>query len=77
MNIATWIALAGVVVMALAAGVPVALSIRKDAREQAHQQADAVRQAVLDATAPLIADRDYWRARADRLDDELRQARRD
>jgi hypothetical protein len=67
-----WIALVGVLIAFLGVVVPVGLSIRKDAREQAQQQTEATRQAVLDATAPLVADRDYWRARADRFEDELR-----
>lgn len=66
-----WIALLGVIVALLGIAVPVGMSIRKDAREQAQQQAAATRQAVLDATAPLIAERDYWRARADKFADEL------
>lgn len=72
MHAAEWIALAGVFLVFLGIVVPVVMAIRKDAREQAQQQTAATRQAVLDATAPFIADRDYWRARADKFADELR-----
>jgi hypothetical protein len=73
---AEWIALVGVLIAFLGVVVPVGLSIRKDAREQAQQQAEATRQAVLDAEAPIVADRDYWRTRADQLADELRRVGR-
>lgn len=60
-----WIALAGVVIAALALWLPLWLSMRRDRTERA-------RQAVTDATGPLIAERDYLRQRVDQLEDQLR-----
>lgn len=65
--------LAGVLVAAIVGWAPLHYSIRKDARERARQHDDAIRQAVQDATAPLVADRDYWRGKADELERELRE----
>lgn len=52
-------------------------SNRKDDRENEIAARDAIRQAVADATAPLIADRDYHRARADQCEARERSRRRD
>lgn len=65
--------LATIIVGLLAIWVPLHYSMRKDTRERDEKQQNAVRQAVHDATAPLAADRDYWRNKADELERELRE----
>ena len=62
----------GIIIAALAAYLPLRYSMHKDESERAEKQAAATRQAVIDATAPLAADRDYWRTRADEFEKELR-----
>lgn len=63
----------GVIVAAIAAYAPLRYSIHKDSAERARLQADDRRQAILDATGPLIDERNYWRERADELEKELRE----
>lgn len=72
-----WFTLAGILVAVASVWVPTWLSLRKDrdTREAAIDQ--RVRQAVMDAVKPIERERDYWRARADKLEDDLRGRGRD
>jgi hypothetical protein len=70
---ADWLGFGGIAVAGLGVGLPLRYSMRKDAAERAERNAEAIRQAVLDATAPLIADRDFYRNRVSQLEDQLRK----
>jgi len=70
---ADWIALAGVVVVAAGSYLTLRFSIRQNANERSEAAEARIRQAIQDALAPVIADRDYYRTRCDQLEDELRR----
>lgn len=79
MTVDQWIALAAVVMTALIGWMPFRYQIRKDSRDRDERAKDDTRQAVLDALAPVIVDRDYARAqlrdaqrRIEELEDQLR-----
>lgn len=72
MNIETWAAFAGVAVAIAGIGLPLRVTLRRNAKED-------VRQMIADANAPLIDERDYLRTqlrdaqrRIEELEDQLR-----
>lgn len=73
MSADTWIAVAGVVMAGCSVALPLRYSIRKDKAERENANRESIRQAVKDATEPLIADRDFYRNRVSQLEDQLRR----
>lgn len=72
MNLETGLTLAGVIVAIAAIGIPLFVTLRRNTKED-------TRQAITDATAPLIDERDYLRTqlrdaqrRIEELEDQLR-----
>lgn len=71
MSAGDWIALGGLVCLALSGAFGLFRWLRTDDRATEDRQANAVR----DAVATITADRDYWRGRADDFETELRRRR--